>query len=78
MIQIPAWCKECPFYYPGMTPEDYLYLQYCMRTKGTSKITLDIQRGEIELAPMKQRKKEEIFRLFEADINYKFDADTMC
>lgn len=78
MIQIPSWCKECPFYYPGMTAEDYLYLQYCMRVKSKSKIVLGIQRGEIELDPLEQRTKESIFSLFDADVNYKFDADLMC
>lgn len=78
MIQIPSWCRECPFYYPGMTAEDYLYLQYCMRANNNSKIVLDIQRGEIELSPLSLRTKKEVFDLFNADINYKFDVDLMC
>ena len=77
MIEIPSWCRECPFYYPGMTAEDYLYLQYCIRNNGESETVLKIQRGEVELSPVEFRTKEEVFEKFSGDINYVFDIDTM-
>lgn len=77
-MNIPSWCRECPFYYPGMTAEDYLYLQYCMRNKGKSDVPLKIQKGEIKLSPIEGRTKEEVFNLFSGELNYSFDADIMC
>lgn len=78
MIEIPAWCRECPFYYQGMTAEDYLYLLYCMRTHEKSDTVLKIQRGEIELSPVERRTKEEVFEKFSGDVSYVFDIEVMC
>ena len=60
-----------------MTPEDYLYLQYCMRN-GNTHVVKKIQMGEIKLPPVEIRTKEDVFRMFGGDINYKFDLESMC
>lgn len=77
-MKTPPWCRECPFYFPDMTAEDYLYLLYCMRTYGKSDTVLKIQRGEIELSPVEHRTKEEVFEKFSGDVDYIFDTDVMC
>ncbi|ANU48848.1 hypothetical protein ADH76_27760 [Enterocloster clostridioformis] len=76
-MSIPSWCRECPFYYPGMTVEDYLYLQYCMRINGTSDAAIQIQRGEIRLPRIEQRTKEDVFAVFHGDVGYVFNKNTM-
>ncbi|MBS5606636.1 MAG: hypothetical protein KHX84_20095 [Enterocloster asparagiformis] len=77
-MKTPSWCRECPFYFPDMTAEDYLYLLYCMRTYGKSDTVLKIQRGEIQLSPVEQRTKKEVFEKFSGDLNYVFNIDLMC
>ena len=74
----PDWCRECSFYYDGMTIEDYLYLQYCIRCNKKSDIAIKIQKGEIKLSPLEKRTKEEVFEKFAGDINYIFDKEVMC
>ncbi len=74
----PEWCRECFFYYNGMTPEDYIYLQYCIRKNKLAKMINDLQRGDIRISPEKDRTKEEVFSLFKADLNYIFDINEMC
>ncbi len=76
-MKIPLWCRECCFYYNGMTPEDYLYLQYCLRN-GNSQIVDDLQRGKITLPPIDSRTKEDVFQIFGGDVDYIFDPDVMC
>lgn len=77
MIKIPSWCRECPFYYPGMTAEDYLYLQHRIKSNNDPEIVMRIQRREIELSAIENRTKEEVFEKFSGDVNYIFDMDTM-
>lgn len=77
-MQMPEWCRECPFYYPGMTVEDYLYLQYCIREKKLSETVLKIQRRDIALSPVENRTKAEVFEKFLGNLDYVFDAELMC
>ncbi len=74
---MPDWCKECPFYYDGMSPEDYLYLQYHIKKTDPSIFVKLIMR-EIALPPIRKRTKEDVFNAVGADLNYVFDINTMC
>lgn len=75
MIQ-PNWCRECIFAYPGMTIEDYLYLQYLIKTK-SSRSYFQLHTGRKKLLPYANRTKEEVFKFFDGDLDYKFNVDIM-
>lgn len=77
MMKRPEWCRECPFYFKGMSENDYLYIQYLIRN-GKQDVVLKIQKGEVELPDLSERTKEDVFKIFNGDINYKFDIETMC
>lgn len=77
-MKMPEWCRECPFYYSGMTIEDYLYLQYCIREKNLSETVLRIQRGDVALSPVEDRTKEEVFGILSGNLDYIFDSELMC
>ena len=49
-----------------------------MRTYGKSDAVLKIQKGEIQLSPVEQRTKKEVFEKFSGDLNYVFNIDLMC
>ncbi|MEG0108096.1 MAG: hypothetical protein RSD97_05845 [Lachnospiraceae bacterium] len=69
-----CFIREFPFYFNGITDEDYLYI-----SKHISANNLDIAEliKSASLPSISERTKNDVFKALKLDTEYVFDIDTM-
>lgn len=70
-----SYMLELPFYFDGMTDEDYLYITSNLGKRKDDILNKTV-RGEIDIPHPKTR--ESIFLFLGLDLEYVFDPNKMC